>query len=233
DVGGEPGDDPAGLLLREVAEREPGEVVEEVAAEAERHPLPETGEPADQPRLQDPAARGDAEIDDDRPRQVVLVAVADAVVDRGAHDQPAAGLRGGVPRADDEQHGRPRAAALEVPPQAPHAATTSSPKRSANAPPRRSRSTGRPDSTIRPPTSTTARSASSTVESRCVATSTVLPSSAGRRRPTRRRSVSVSTADSGSSSTSTRAPVTSARASATRWRWPPERFTPRSPISVS
>ena len=30
-----------------------------------------------------------------------------------------------------------------------------------------------------------------------------------------------------------RAPAISARASATRWRWPPERLTPRSPISVS
>ena len=46
-------------------------------------------------------------------------------------------------------------------------------------------------------------------------------------------SVSVSTADIGSSRTSTRAPASSARASATRWRWPPERLTPRSPISVS
>ena len=59
------------------------------------------------------------------------------------------------------------------------------------------------------------------------------------RRPTSRRcastvaSVRVSTAESGSSSTSTRASEISARASATRWRWPPERLTPRSPISVS
>ena len=62
---------------------------------------------------------------------------------------------------------------------------------------------------------------------------TVRPASAGRSRPTRSCSVCVSTAESGSSRTITRVPAISARASATRWRWPPERFTPRSPISVS
>ena len=61
----------------------------------------------------------------------------------------------------------------------------------------------------------------------------VRPATAGRRFSTSRRSVSVSTADIGSSGTRTRAPASSARARATRCRWPPERFTPRSPIRVS
>ena len=73
DVARQPGDDPAGLLLREVAEGEPGQMVEEVAAQADRDLLAETGEAADQPGLQDPAGRRDAEVDRDDDREVVRV----------------------------------------------------------------------------------------------------------------------------------------------------------------
>src|SRR5581483_2276324 len=233
DVRGQPRDDPARLLLREVAQRERRQVVEEVAAEADHHPLAEACEPADEPGLEAPTERRDPEVDQHDHGQVVLVPRADAVVDRVAHEQPAARLARGVRGAYEQEHGGPQLPAFEVAQEPLHAATTSSPKSSAKGPPRRSSSRGAPDSTMRPSTRTTARSASSTVESRCVATSTVRPVSAGRSRLTRRRSVSVSTAESGSSRTTTRARVTSARASATRWRCPPDRLTPRSPISVS
>src|SRR2546423_472826 len=232
-VARQPGDDPPGLLLREVAEREPRQVVEEVAAQAQHHALPEAGETADEDRLEDPAAGGDAEVDRDDDREVALVVHANSVVDRVAYEQPAARLRRSVAGCDEQEYEREELVSFEIAPEPFHAATTSSAKSSANGPPARRRSRGIPDSTIPPSTSTTARSASSTVESRCVATSTVRPARAGRSRFTSRRSVSVSPAQNRSSSTTTRASVTSARASATRCRCPPDRLIPRSPISVS
>ena len=63
DVARQARDDPARLLLREVAERQPGQMVEEVAAQAEHDPLADAGEPADQQRLQHPARGGDDEVD--------------------------------------------------------------------------------------------------------------------------------------------------------------------------
>ena len=178
DVARQPRDDPARLLLREVAQREAGQMVEEVAPQPDHHALADAGEPADEDGLEDPADAGDDEVDDDDRRQVVLVAGADAVVDRVADEQPAAGLAGGVAGRDEHEQERDQPVALEVAPEPLHAAT-SSPKSAANAPPARSRSRGVPDSTIRPSRSTTARSASSTVESRCVATSTVRPCERG------------------------------------------------------
>ena len=59
---------------------------------------------------------------------------------------------------------------------------TSSPNRLAKGRRPRAAPGGGPASTITPSSSTTARSASETVESRCVAISTVRPASAGRRR---------------------------------------------------
>ena len=234
DVARQARDDPARLLLREVAQREPGQVVEEVAAQPEHHPLAEPGEAADQHGLEHPAARRDAEVDRDDHRQVVLVARGDALVDRAAHEQPAAGLRGRVAGGDEHERDRQQLAGPRGTARAASRGDHLVAEELRRTRRRRAAAArGVPDSTIRPSLSTTARSASSTVESRCVATSTVRPASAGRSRLTRRRSVSVSTAESGSSRTTTRAPVTSARASATRWRWPPERLIPRSPISVS
>src|SRR5207237_3372211 len=122
--------------------------------------------------LQHPADGRDAEIDEHDHRQVVLVPSADALVDRVAHEQPAPRLRGGVAGRDEDERERPRLLPFEIAPEPSHAATTSSPNSSAKAPPLRSSSPGVPDSTISPSSSPTARSASSTVESRCVAPST-------------------------------------------------------------
>ena len=55
DVARHPGDDPSRPLLREVAQRERGEVVEQVAAEPEDDPLADDREAADQHELADPA----------------------------------------------------------------------------------------------------------------------------------------------------------------------------------
>src|ERR1700759_3293140 len=194
-------------------------MVEEVAAQADDDGLADGRQTADQACLQDPADRGDTEVDEHDDRQVVLVAGrADPLVDRVPDEQPAPGQARGVADRDEQHQRSEELAALHVLPEAPHAAITSSPKSRANSPSARRSWAGVPDSTIRPSTSTTARSAISMVESRCVATRTVWPSSAGRSRLTSLRSVSVSTAERGSSSTTTRAPVTSARASATRCR---------------
>src|SRR4051812_9948420 len=99
-------------------------MVEEVAAQSEHHPLPEAGEPPDQDRLEDPAAGGDCEVDRDDDREVALVPRADAVVDRVAHEQPAARLRGGVTGRDEQQQEREKLLSFEVAPESLHAATT-------------------------------------------------------------------------------------------------------------
>ena len=181
DVARQAGDDPARLLLREVPERQAGEVVEQIAAQAEHHALADAGEPADEDRLQDPADRGYSQVDRDDDRQVMRIARANAVVDGVADEEPAARLAGGIPHRDEDHQRRAQLQALEIPRQASHAAS-SSPKSAAKGPFARTSSAGRPASTISPSTRTTARSAISTVDRRCVATSTVLPSSAGRSR---------------------------------------------------
>ncbi len=80
DVTRQPGDDPAGLLLREVAERESRQVVEEVAPQADHDRLPDPRQTADEDCLQNPSDRRDDDVDRDNDRQVVLVADQDAVV---------------------------------------------------------------------------------------------------------------------------------------------------------
>ena len=68
DVRGEARDDPAGLLLREVAQRQLRQVVEEVfAAGRARRLWPTRGEAADERRLQHPGDRVDREVDAGRP----------------------------------------------------------------------------------------------------------------------------------------------------------------------
>ena len=112
DVARQARDDPARLLLREVAEREPGQVVEEVAAQAEHHPLAEPGEAADQHRLQDPAGRRDAEVDRRRsPSGGARSARAMPLSIALAHEQPAAGLAAALPAATRIEQ-RPRGAAV-------------------------------------------------------------------------------------------------------------------------
>src|SRR5207247_904484 len=104
-------------------EREARQMVEEVLAQAEHHPLAEPCEPADQPALEHPADGRDAEIDQHYHRQVALVAGADPLVDRVPDEQPAAGLAGGVPHADEQEHECPRLPPLEVAPEPLHEAT--------------------------------------------------------------------------------------------------------------
>ena len=87
DVRGDPGDDPAGLLLREVLQRQSGQVVEEVFAQSEHHVLADSREPAYERRLEDPGEGIDDEIDDDVPGQPGLVVRLHSVVDRVLHDE--------------------------------------------------------------------------------------------------------------------------------------------------
>src|SRR5215475_9239090 len=100
------------------------------------------------------------------PDEVAVLVHVDALVDRVPDEQPASGQAGGIADADEHHQRGERLAALHVLPEPPHAAITSSPNNVANSPPARSRSAGVPDSTIRPSTRTTARSAISTVERR-------------------------------------------------------------------
>ena len=65
DVARQPRDDPAGLLLREVAERERGEVVEEVAAQVEHDLLADAGEHQPRRRAEDPGRRADGDVEHD------------------------------------------------------------------------------------------------------------------------------------------------------------------------
>ena len=89
DVGGEARDDPAGLLLREVAQRQRRQVVEEVVAQAEHDVLADAREPAHERRLQHPREGVDAEVDDDVAREAAAVVRPHPVVDRVLHDQAA------------------------------------------------------------------------------------------------------------------------------------------------
>ena len=77
------------------------------------------------------------------------------------------------------------------------------------------------------------QSASWIVESRCAITSAVLPCMSTRMPSCTSASVSLSIALVASSSTSTSAPYASARANESSWRWPADRFVPRSRTSVA
>ena len=135
-----------------------------------------------------PAAFDD-EVDDDDHRQRALVALGDAVVDRGPDEQPAAGLRR---RARRSRPATSTATSSQRPAQvAAEAGEAGAALRDNDLVPEQarrtrrrasSRSAGRPSSTTRPSSSTTARSASASVDSRWVATITVRPASAGRSR---------------------------------------------------
>jgi hypothetical protein len=122
DVGCQARDDPARLLLREVTEREARQMVEEVLAQTEHHPLAEPGKATDQPALEHPADCCDAEVDHDDDREVVLVTGADPLVDRVADEQPPAGLADGVPDADEHEYERPRLPPLQIAPEPLHTA---------------------------------------------------------------------------------------------------------------
>ena len=79
---------------REVAQRERREVAEEVLAQAQHDQLPEAREAHDQERADDPGRGVDGHVDRDVELEPRAVAGLDAVVDRVAHEQPAADLRG-------------------------------------------------------------------------------------------------------------------------------------------
>ncbi len=118
DVRGEARDDPARLLLREVAQRERGEVAEEVAADVEHDPLADPGEAAREGGAEPPGGRVDGDVgdhDDGQPPHVVLL---DSVVDGVADQQPAADLAARRDRRRAHQQPDAPVAALEVAAQA-------------------------------------------------------------------------------------------------------------------
>src|SRR6516225_6846041 len=194
-------------------------MLEQVAAQAEHDVLADARQAPHQRRGEDPRRGVDRDVQHDRLRQAGVVVLEHPLVDRVLDDEERSDRRGGASDADhgEQSDAGPVSAYVASEAREPdaalsrstHAASTSSPKRLPKWPPVSSSSSGFPCSTIRPSSTTTARSAIRTVLRRCVATSTVRPASAGRTF------------------------AISARASATRCRWPPERLTPRSPISVS
>ena len=77
----------------EVAERERGQVLEEVAPEVEHHPLTDAGEHQPRRRAEHPRDDADRDVGDDVADEPVVVSGADAVVDRVADDVPAGDRR--------------------------------------------------------------------------------------------------------------------------------------------
>ena len=218
-------DDPARALLREVAQRERREVPEEMLAQPQHDQLAELREAEDQERADEPGGGVDADVDRDveveaRPvswaRMPLSIASPTSsqpptcTAEVNAAASASSAMRAALIAHVERQAGQPDAALTRHGPR-PRTGARTCRRPSAGC-------RGGASSTITPSSSTTARSASETVERRWLESSTVRPASAGRRRRTMCSSVSVSTAESGSSSTSTRALEISARASATRWR---------------
>ena len=89
-----------------------------------------------------------------------------------------------------------------------------------------------PSAAMRPPSRRSTRSASAMVDTRWATTRVVAATEP--RSPSRiARSTVASTAEVASSSRSSRGRRSRARARAMRWRWPPDRVTPRSPMTSS
>ncbi len=120
-VAGHPGDDPARPLLREVAQRERRQMVEEVAAQAEDDALADPRKTSDQHELAQPADQVHEQVRDHDDGQRVLVALGDAVVDRGPDEQPAARLGGGARGGDRDETGDDQPPTGEVSAQAAEA----------------------------------------------------------------------------------------------------------------
>ena len=97
-------DDPARALLREVAQRERREVPEEVLAQAQDDQLTELREAEDQERADEPRHGVDADVDGDIEIEARRVVGPDAVVDRVAHEQPAADLHRRGERGGEREH---------------------------------------------------------------------------------------------------------------------------------
>ena len=102
DVAREARDDPAGLLLGEVAERQGRQVLEQVAAEVEHHALPDAREQEPGRRAERPGDGADGDVRDDVAHRRLLVLRADPVVDRVADDVPADDRRRGGDRGEGE-----------------------------------------------------------------------------------------------------------------------------------
>ena len=118
DVARQPGDDPAGALLGEVAQRERREVVEQLAAQSEHHLLAQTRHPPDDEAEQDEPGERHGDVRRGGERQHLVVARHDPAVDRRAHEQPGAALRTRLrDRATQQQH-HPAAALVDVAAQA-------------------------------------------------------------------------------------------------------------------
>ncbi len=149
DVARQARDDPARLLLREVAERERGEVLEEVAAQVEHDLLADPGEHEPGRRPEHPGRQRRRRCT--RPRRRVSRVGSPALMPLSIASptisQPTHGC-GGRDRGDHHHAADPPTAALGVAPRGArdlcgaYAARASSPKRSVKAPPRRIRSCG-------------------------------------------------------------------------------------------
>ena len=146
-------------------------------------------QPEPRRRAEQPGGRVDADVGDHVVPEARLVVGADAVVDRVTDEVPADDGRGGRDRGEQHHDGDAPVAPLRVAPEAgepgPMLALTRQEPRlrtaARTAPPRPSSCAGAPSSTITPPSSTTARSATRIVERRWLETSTVRPATAGRR----------------------------------------------------
>ena len=116
-------DDPACLLLREVLQRQRGQMVEEIFAQPEHDVLADPGEPAHEGRLQDPGEGVDHEIDDDVSREACLVVRLHAVVDRVLDDEQRGdgGRRGADADHGEERDAEPAAGEVAAEPRQPDA----------------------------------------------------------------------------------------------------------------
>ena len=118
DVARQPGDDPARLLLGEVAEGERREMLEQIPAEVEHDLLADSREHQPGRRTEDPSGQPDGDIEDDVRRQPRRVRGLDPAVDRIADDRPADDGSGGGDGGDQHHAGQPLAAAGRVAPEA-------------------------------------------------------------------------------------------------------------------
>ncbi len=117
DVTRQAGDDPAGLLLGEVPQRQRRQVLEEVAAKVEHDLLPDAGQHQPCRRAEEPRRQTDGDVEHDIQRQPGRVRRLDAVVDRIADDHPAEHRSCREDRGEDHDEADPPAAAHGVAPE--------------------------------------------------------------------------------------------------------------------
>ena len=117
DVARQPGDDPAGLLLREVPERQRREVLEEIATQVEHHALTDAGEHQPGRGAEQPRDHADGDVRHDVADEPCVVAGPDPVVDRVADDGPAGDRRRSGDRGEQEDDPQAAVPALGVAPE--------------------------------------------------------------------------------------------------------------------